>query len=59
MDHSRHGRGLNERDLAERWARHHQIVDETGFARWFYEYHAIDDLEIVVQPIPPSWRGLF
>jgi Glycosyl transferase family 2 len=60
---ARHGyrRGLrwNERDLAHNWARHNLIVDEPEFARWFYEDNSYDDLEIVVQPIPPSWRGLF
>jgi Glycosyl transferase family 2 len=55
----RHGRRWNERDLAESWARHNLIVDDAEFAHWFYEEHSFDDLEIAVQPIPASWRGLF
>jgi hypothetical protein len=55
----RRGRRWNERDLAERWARHNLIVDEAEFARWFYEDNSFDDLQIAVQPIPASWRGLF
>lgn len=55
----RRRRRWNERDLAENWARHNLIVDEAEFARWFYEDAAIDDLELIVQPIPGAWRGLF
>jgi Glycosyl transferase family 2 len=55
----RRGRPWNERDLAERWARHNLIVDEAEFARWFYEDNSFDDSGITVQPIPASWRGLF
>jgi Glycosyl transferase family 2 len=57
----RHRRELswNERDLAQRWARHNLIVDEAEFARWFYEDNSYNDRELAVQPIPASWRGLF
>jgi hypothetical protein len=55
----RRGRRWQERDLAERWARHNLIVDEAEFAHWFYEDNSFDDSRIVVQRIPASWRGLF
>jgi hypothetical protein len=57
--HYRRGLRWNERDLAERWARHNLIVDEAEFTRWFYEDNTIDDREVVIQPIPASWRSLF
>jgi Glycosyl transferase family 2 len=55
----RRSRRWNERDLAENWARQNLIVDEPEFSRWFYEDNTLDDLEVVVQAIPASWRGLF
>jgi hypothetical protein len=55
----RRTRRWNERDLAERWARHNLIVDETEFARWFYQDSSFEQHEIVVEPIPAAWRGLF
>jgi hypothetical protein len=55
----RRRRQWNERDLAEKWASHNLIVDEAEFARWFYEENSFDDQELVVEPIPASWRALF
>jgi Glycosyl transferase family 2 len=56
----RRGRRWNERDLDERWARHNLVVEGAEFARWFYTVNTLEDLQpIVVQTIPPSWRGLF
>jgi hypothetical protein len=55
----RSGRRWNKRDLEHSWARHNLIVDEREFARWFYEGDSFGHLEIGVQPIPASWRGLF
>jgi hypothetical protein len=55
----RRGRHWNERDLSLNWARHNLIVDEAEFARWFYGDNSMDDLEISVEPMPASWRGLF
>jgi len=55
----RSGRRWNERDLSENWARQNLIVDEAEFARWFYGDNTLDDREIMVQPIPAPWRGLF
>jgi hypothetical protein len=55
----RRGRRWNERDLTERWARHNLIVDEAEFARWFYEDSSFEEVDMVIQPIPASWRSLF
>jgi hypothetical protein len=55
----RRGRRWNEHDLSENWARHNLIVDEDEFARWFYGDNSVDDLELRVQEMPASWRGLF
>jgi hypothetical protein len=55
----RHGRTWNDRDLSEEWARHNLIIDEVEFGRWFYGDNSMDDLELEVQRMPPSWRGLF
>jgi hypothetical protein len=53
------GRAWNDRDLAVGWGSHYRITDDAEFARWFYEDNSFDDQEIVVQPIPASWRDLF
>jgi hypothetical protein len=55
----RRGRSWNERDLSENWARHNLIVDDDDFARWFYGDNSVDDLELIVQQMPASWKGLF
>jgi Glycosyl transferase family 2 len=55
----RRGRRWNQRDLEHSWARHNLIVDEREFARWFYEDTSFDHLELMVHPIPDSWRDLF
>jgi hypothetical protein len=55
----RQRRAWNEHDLAEGWASHNRITDEADFARWFYEDSCFDWIEMVVEPIPESWRGLF
>lgn len=49
-------------DLAEGWGTHNRVTDEDAdFERWFYEDSGFEDqgIHIVVEPIPPSWRGLF
>ena len=38
---------------------HSRIADEDAFERWFYEDSSSADVEIVVERIPPSWKGLF
>jgi hypothetical protein len=55
----RHARAWNDRDVALGWASHNRITDEAEFARWFYEDSGVDWNELVVEPIPVSWRGLF
>jgi Glycosyl transferase family 2 len=55
----RRGRRWNERDISLNWARHNLIVDDDDFARWFYGDNSVDDLELQVQSIPASWRGVF
>jgi hypothetical protein len=55
----RRGRAWNERDLAESWASHNLITDESDFGRWFYEDSCFDNIEIVVEPIPAAWSSLF
>jgi hypothetical protein len=52
-------RAWNDRDVAMGWASHNRITDEAEFARWFYEDASVEWTEIVVEPIPASWRGLF
>jgi hypothetical protein len=55
----RRGRAWNDHDLAQGWAAHNRITDETEFARWFYEDSGFDNIPIAVESIPPAWRGLF
>jgi glycosyl transferase family 2 len=54
----RRGRPWRDLDLEERWASHNLIVDDAEFARWFYQEGYLD-VELRVQRIPASWRGLF
>jgi hypothetical protein len=55
----RRGRAWNDRDVARGWATHNRIIDEAGFARWFYEDASVEWTEVMVEPIPAPWRGLF
>ena len=55
----RQRRAWNDRDLAEKWASHNRITEEPDFGRWFYEDSGFEDIDIVVEPIPTAWRGLF
>jgi hypothetical protein len=61
--HARHryrqGRAWNKHDVDQGWAYHNRITEDTEFARWFYEDSNTAWSEIVVEPIPPAWRGLF
>ena len=52
-------RAWNERDVALGWASHNRIVDESEFARWFYEDSNAAWTELVIEPIPAAWRGVF
>ena len=49
----------NERDTADGWAAHNLITAEDEFARWFYTDRNLKGGEIVVEEIPPVWRGVF
>ena len=55
----RQGRAWNERDVEQGWASHNRITEATEFARWFYEDSNADWIDLVIEPIPPAWRGLF
>jgi hypothetical protein len=55
----RRGRAWNERDVSLGWANHNRITDEAEFARWFYEDSNVEWTDLVVEPIPPRWRGVF
>jgi Glycosyl transferase family 2 len=55
----RRSRAWNDRDLAENWASHNRISDESEFSRWFYEDSCFDDIPMVIEPIPTAWRSLF
>jgi hypothetical protein len=51
-----------DRDLEEGWGTHNRVTDEDAdFERWFYEDSGFESegIHIVLEPIPPSWRGLF
>jgi hypothetical protein len=49
----------NELDVGAGWASHNRITDDVEFARWFYEETGFPLIDLLVEPIPPSWRGLF
>jgi hypothetical protein len=55
----RQSRAWNDRDVELGWASHNRITDEEEFARWFYEDASVEWAEVVVEPIPAAWRGLF
>ncbi len=47
-----------ERDAAEGWAAHNQIVDEAAFARWFTADTGFAGFAMQREEIHPAWRGL-
>jgi hypothetical protein len=51
-------RAWNEHDVALGWASHNRIVDESEFARWFYEDSNSSWRELVIESIPAAWRGV-
>jgi hypothetical protein len=55
----RQGRAWHKRDVALGWASHNRITEEAEFARWFYEDSNATWNELLIEPIPPDWRGLF
>jgi hypothetical protein len=48
-----------DRDARDRWAIHNQIADAAEFDRWFYDDSCFDDIEIRLEEIPSTWRGVF
>lgn len=52
-------RAWSSEDMTEDRGTHNRIADEDAFERWFYEDSSSADVEIVVERIPPSWKGLF
>ena len=59
----RHGvrkaRAWNEKDVGEGWASYNRTVDEGEFESWFYEDSGFEEMDIAVERIPESFRGLF
>jgi hypothetical protein len=55
----RQTRAWNDRDVELGWARHNRITGEEDFAGWFYEDSSMSITEVVVEHIPPAWRGVF
>jgi hypothetical protein len=53
-------RPWDERDVEHNWGFYNR-ADEAGYERWFYEDTGFEEVgvEMVLEPIPPSWRGLF
>jgi hypothetical protein len=52
----REARAWNERDVELGWARQNRITEAAEFARWFYN---AGWGEVMIEPIPAAWRGLF
>lgn len=52
-------RKWNETDLDAGWAAYNRIAGGRKFKRWFYEDSSFEDIEVHVEPIPETWRGLF
>ena len=46
-------------DRSEGWAQHNLLVDGEQFDRWFREDSSAAGVEIHLEEIPESWRGLF
>jgi hypothetical protein len=41
------------------WATHNRITDEKEFERWFYEDSCFEYVQIKLEPIRRTWRGVF
>jgi hypothetical protein len=52
-------RAWNEHDVSMGWASHNRIVDQDEFNRWFYEDSNTAWNDLVIEPIPPAWKGAF
>jgi hypothetical protein len=51
-------RAWHRDDLRAGWAKHNRLEGGRRFERWFYEDSCFEDVEIAVERIPPSWKGL-
>jgi hypothetical protein len=52
-------RTWEQQDLEKGWSTHNRVIDETEFARWFYEDTNFPWTPLVIQRIPREWKGLF
>ncbi len=48
-----------DHDLRFDWASHNRITEEQEFDRWFYEDSCFEYVQINLEPIRRSWRGVF
>jgi hypothetical protein len=57
----RQRRAWAEHDLDEKWASYNRIAGGDEFERWFYDDSGFEDdgIQIILERIPESWRGLF
>lgn len=57
----RRDRPWHRRDVAAGWADHNRVTEAEAFERWFYKESGFEDrgIQIVLQPIPRDWKGLF
>jgi hypothetical protein len=55
----REQRAWDQQDLDERWATHNRITADAEFERWFYSQGEVMKSQIVLEPIPPAWKGVF
>lgn len=46
------------KDAEQRWAVHNQLTDEREFAQWFSNDCGFEGYSIVLEQVPPEWRGL-
>ena len=57
----RRSRRWNHADLDAGWAAYNRVTEESEFRRWFYGSSGFEEagIEMALEPIPDSWRGLF
>lgn len=62
LEHHRRSRNWswNPKDLTHRRGTHNRIADEEEFERWYYTQGCFNgQTELVIERIPPRWKGLF
>lgn len=54
-------RAWNEYDLEQGWAIHNRVTTGDPFEHWFFQESSFESMgiEIVLERIPPAWRGVF